>query len=724
MNIKTLLATACACAWVLAAPGYAIAQDAENETVDDQEIVVTANKRTESIQDVAISISAIKPEALQVKGASDYRDYLTGIAGVSLVDFGTGSSNVIFRGLATAPDGDGSGGTTVTYFDEIPLGGGLAAVELQPIDIARVEVLRGPQGTLYGAGALSGILRFVPNKTKLGEFSGNALATVADLKGGSGLDYQGETTVNVPLGSSIAFRATGYYERNAGFVSNLRDDTIVGGSKRYGAQASAFVELGSNTDFLIRYVYNKTKNNGQALSSFGLPPFSVDRLPQPERSDLHLVSGTFNHDFGFATLTSVTGYRRSTSQAFRDVTQYYTDDDNNPDTIPPVYALSIRNDRDSVFSQEIRLQSPDNSRFEWIIGAFYTRTRGVSDGALFDPTLLGQPTALLLPLLDNKDRDTQKAVFADIGWNISDQIRLGVGGRYAKYRVRSTDLLNPGTPDRTASDSAFTPKFSVEFRPDENKMFYAQAAKGFRNGGFNGTPKPGDCPGTYPAQFKPDSIWSYELGSKITLPNRRGTINGAVFYSDWTGIPIFQNLLGAACNPVSFFDNLGKATSKGFELEANLRPSERLTVALTASYAKTTLTDSNGRFVRQPLPSSPEWNLGADVDYKFPLSGSTNASLGAAVRTVSRYAFYLEEDYQDARGFLNLPFDTSPRGGGYVTADLRAGLELGAFDVSLFVNNVFDSQGVTTFQVFSGDGRVATAFQRARTIGVTVRAGF
>jgi iron complex outermembrane recepter protein len=714
---------------VLFSPTIVFSQITENKnnSVELEPIIVTATKRAERIQDVPLSISVVTPDALEKRGATDYRDYLTGIAGVSLSDFGTNDSNVIIRGIATAPDGDGSGGTTVTYFDEIALGGGLGATEIQPLDIERIEVLRGPQGTLYGSGSIAGTLRQIPNKPKLGKLSAEVDASIASVNKARSAEYLASAVINVPLGENVAIRAAGFYEKNPNFILNLRNDNYVGGSRRYGGQVSALGEIGDKTDILIRYVYNNGKNTGSSLSNIVFPTstfseFTVDKLDDGRAGNVNLGTLTLNHDFGSAILTAATGYIDQKSNRDQDISIFLGED-----------TLLRRQGRAKTFSQEVRLASPKGETLEWIFGGYYQSSKIAS----IAQTDFLAPTSPDAPDSNTNSSFRQFAGFAEISWKFAENWIVKGGGRYAAYKTTQIDNLS-GTPELSITDKAFTPRINLEFKPGNDQLYYIQAAKGFRPGGANDTPGPNECRGPVPDKFDPDSIWSYEGGAKIGFLNNKARLNASIFYSDWKNIPIFQLNFANAIDPAaptvpnnpdcaadSFFRNLGKAVSKGAEVELVLRPSKGLSVSFSASYTEATLKDGGGSFANgQRLPASPGWNISTDVNYDFSISDTLNASVGGAVRHLSKYQFFLNEDFASANGFLGNPFLSNPNVGGYVTVDLRAGINGDKFGINAFLNNAFNTRGVTSINAFSSSGQAEQAITRPRTIGVSTHVNF
>ncbi|MGH8759765.1 MAG: TonB-dependent receptor [Burkholderiales bacterium] len=577
---RTLASLLCAFAWTSATAQTSAAADEQTapDVSDLDAIVVTASKRSENIQDVPISVTVIDSTSLLERGASDYRDYLTSIAGVSLVDFGTNTNRVIIRGLATASDTQAGGNTAITYFDEIALGDTVVgSIEVEPLDLERIEVLRGPQGTLYGAGSIGGTLRFIPNRPDPDGFSGFANVSTAAIDEAHGVEYSGQAGVNIPLGTGAAIRIAGYHSGDPDFIRNLRDGSDVGGVRKYGAQISTLVELGADTEVVARYVYNHGRVNGATLAQLDRPGYFVDTLDESFERDTHIFTGTLTHDFSRSTLTSATGYIDQETSFEDDATNIICQ------TIicgspPPFQSLVQSTVGQSIFSQEVRLASNgEGNTLDWIVGAFYQRTKGstVNDLVTFPA---GPPTVLndLHPELE------QLAGFAELNWHFADRWTLAGGGRFADYELVSDDLLLGSRS--TAKDTTFNPKVNLEVETDGGQLYYAQASKGFRPGGVNRlSPQPGCHPQISP-HFDSDGLWSYEIGAKLGLPGNIGTLNMSAYHSDWTDIPIVINALGGTatngdlCNPIPYSENLGKAEVRGVEAELVLRPTDGLTL--------------------------------------------------------------------------------------------------------------------------------------------------
>ncbi len=700
----------------LAPGGPAFAQ----EVLD--EIIVTATKRELNLQDVPVAVSVIDASELLGQGGTNYRDYLTSVPGVALVDMGGIANRVILRSLATAADPETGSPTVVTYFDEIPVGGGLGAINIEPLDLARVEVLRGPQGTLYGAGSVGGTLRFIPNNPKPGEFQGFANASLADRDGADGQDYNVQGGVNLPLGQAAAIRVAGYYKEDAEFVTNLRTGLEVGGIEQYGGRISALVNLGERTQVVARYLYSEADTDDEGLRLFGTPgEVTTEQFDQPRERETQIATLTLTHDFGGASLTAASGYVDNSNFQLRDLTV----------AIGVPSLIDIQNEG-QIFTQELRLASTgEDNALDWLVGAYYSDS---DVEANIDLTVIAPPS---FPIVQTRTNAEQSAVFGQLDWHFAERWTLTVGGRYADYSSDLQNVLSVTTAE--SSDSTFNPSASLQYQSGQG-LYYLQAAKGFRPGAGQTFPaQPTDvcralAEATIPSEFTSDELWNYELGAKWSLGDV-GTLNAAVFYIDWEEVPILLNFFPPApCIPGVYTENVGTGEVMGAEIEMVLRPVEGLTLAGSLAYSETELVDSGGRFAfdeGRPLPASPELNASLTVSYDFPVGERWTATLGGQVQYIDSYNFYLETDFWEFCSFAcpayvgAAPGDVpQPPVGGYTQVNLNAGLASERFSVNLFVNNLFNEDEVTGLFINGATTDLLASSLRSRTIGVAVGVNF
>jgi outer membrane receptor protein involved in Fe transport len=688
---------------------------------------VTASKREEDILDAPYSISALTGDTLEKIGANEYRDYLTTVPGVALVDGGIGISNVIIRGLATTPGGSNLGGTVVTYFDEVALNGGLRAIEVEPVDIDRIEVLRGPQGTYYGAGSLGGTLRVLPKHPDLDTYSAELSGTVSSVDGADDLGTNVVGTVNLPIAAGkAALRGSLFQRDEAAYVKNLETGQKVGSGTIEGGRIALKMEPTDNLDILLQAVTQSTVADGRRVREPYENAGNAQRRRGDERddTDLTLYNANVGYDFGKVRLDSASGYYQTQYQGRQDASLF----DGNVIALagpPGLYGLSnydlYSDDHvdSEVFSQELRLTSETDSPVQWIIGAYYRHEDSVrqtvfTEGALFGPILV----------IDRTNETTQWSGFGEANIDLPGAWGLDVGLRYSDYKQDITVDSEAGNQ----SEKVWTPRVNLRFEPNEDQLYYFQISKGFRLGGFNGGPP--NLPGInipnvdqYLA-YKSDSLWNYEAGTKLVLADGRANLSGAVFYADWTEIPVFLTLAGGAYTPLV---NLGDATSKGVEAEYSVAVNENLTLSVNGSYTKTEL-QGNTQYQKQRLPASPETMLNVSMSYERPLKNGWQVYANGNANYVGPYKSTLIEEFTDnvAANELDTRFGITKdeEVGDYVLVNLRIGLSTDAWDVSAFAKNVFGEDAATLSNTFSYAGAPSESFVTPRTVGVSLKRSF
>lgn len=710
----------------------------DSEAVPD-EIVVTAQKRTQVLIDVPQSVTVVGGETLERQQATSFQDYLKLVPGLQLDQSTPGVGRLVLRGINTG----GVAATVAVYVDETQFGsssglvnGAILAGDFDTFDIARIEVLRGPQGTLYGASSLGGVLKFVTNEPKTDRIAARARGSVETTKGGD-LGYSGTAMLNLPISDTLAVRGSGYYRKIGGFVDSIGTggsdvDKNINDTRSYGGRVSALFRPSDAFSLrLSAYLQNLATDASSVVESDPDTLLTLyGRLSQsqfvPTFTDVkyRVYNGTLDYDFGFASLTSATSYS-TLDQTFRiDLTTQFS-----PLLVAalgfPANEL-LQNQQTDVrkFTQELRLASPSNDRFEWLVGGYYTREKGLIDqglvavapGTLTPLTGLPQIADVTLASLYK-----EYAGFANATVHFGERFDLTFGGRYSYNRQRAQQngagVLGGGNlPVSRSSEDVITYSVAPKFKLGRNASLYARVAKGFRPGGPNILPPaaPADTPRTYQS----DSVLSYEVGFKAETADRRLGIDVSAFYIDWKDIQLF-----AVINNFGVNANGGKAKSSGVEFTLTTRPLRGLNVSLNGAYTIAKLTDDTpaivGGFDGDRLPFNPEASVGINADYEWTLAGETTAFLGASFRGVSKQNGDFDLAYRSANG-------RQRQVRAYDVVDLRAGVDLGAFSVEAFAKNVTDSHGRTSTGGIGGfpNGALPTGVIRPRSFGVTVGAGF
>ncbi|WP_420140754.1 TonB-dependent receptor [Sphingomonas sp.] len=718
-----------------------LAQAAERAATQPGDIIVTAQKREETLIDVPQSVSVVSGDTLERQQATNFKDYLKLVPGLQLNQSTPGFGRLVLRGVNTG----GVASTVAVYQDETVFGsssglvnGGILAGDFDTFDIARIEVLRGPQGTLYGANALGGILKFVTNAPDPTKVEARVRGSVEGVDGGQA-SYMGSAVVNLPLSETLALRASGFYRDIGGFIDSIGTggsdvDKNINTSKNYGGRVSALFK--PSADFSIQlsaYLQNIDVNGSDSVDSDPATGRTLyGRLSQsqfvPEFSDIRyrVYNGVLNYDFGFASVVSSTSYS-TLKQNFRvDLTPSYG--------VIVEQALGVPNDfyqdqttRVRRFTQEVRLQSPADDVFEWLVGGYYTNEKGLIDQLLIAATPGTVTPVPGLPLLGSArapSRYREYAGFANATVHFGPRFDLTFGGRYS-HNSQWSDQASDGAlvggetilPRARSSENVFTYSVSPKFKMSDDASVYARVAKGFRPGGPNTLPP--NAPEAL-RTYDSDSLVSYELGLKAQTPDRFFSIDASVFHIDWKDIQVYGVVDNFGLN-----FNGGKAKSDGFEFTATVRPTPGLSASVNGAYTDAKLKDDTppevGGLDGDRLPYTPKFSVAANLDYEWTLATETEAYVGTSLRHVSQATATYNAGLRAENG-------RQPYVRGYEVLDLRAGVEFGRYSVEIYAKNLTNvagktslDQGVPPNLPFAAS---AAGVIRPRTIGVTVGAGF
>jgi outer membrane receptor protein involved in Fe transport len=731
-----------------------------------QEVVVTAQKREERLHDVPMGVTAITTDELQRQQLVSLQDLQSKVPGLSLTNIQPGQTRITLRGQNVG--GDGS--TVATYIDDTPFGSSNALAngfgftgDFDTWDLARVEVLRGPQGTLYGAGSEGGLLKYVTNAPDPGKFAAAAQVGGEDFAHGQSGGF-GKGMINLPIGDHAAFRLSGYYSKLPGYI----DDPSLGlkdlnHGYRDGLHAALLVDFTDNLSLRLNAFGQDLHTNGSpdtdvvgAAGTGPTPPpnqlqptigdFQQQRfIRQPSDFKYRIYSGTLDWNLGFGKLTSITSYGTTEESALIDESSVavapgvpaagtygdYATLFNQP--LPPgATAAGLAETADiniKKWTQEFRLASAANQSLEWQVGAFYTHESSTIAQTLPTFYIPGQEFSSL-PAFENLALDAlykEWAAFAQVTYHFNSQWDLAVGGRWSENKQsadQSADglLLNspPSPPTITSGDSTdtdFTYSIAPRWHVSQDTMVYGRIATGYRPGGPNVLP-PVVPPGIE-THYKADKTTNYELGTRTDLLDRRLSIDVAAFLIDWKDIQLLEFI-----SPYSFNANGGTARSKGLEWTLGLTPVTGLTFTLTGAYVDAYLTspapDAGGN-EGDSLPFAPKWSTSLDGAYTWRAFGEFNAFAGATWSYFgSRFG-----DFSSTPGATGLVPDVRPELPSYNTVNLRAGLDSGRWTFELYAKNIGDTRGITFYSNsatpnFGG----SVVYLQPRTIGAAVTARF
>jgi outer membrane receptor protein involved in Fe transport len=731
-----------------------------------QEVVVTAQKRQERVHDVPMGVTAITGDELQSQRLLDLADFVTKVPGLSVENSIPGFDRLTIRGESV----DGNGSTVATYLDDVPFGsstsfanGQFLAGNFDTWDLQRVEVLRGPQGTLYGASSEGGLFKYVTNAPQLNRFS-SAFELGAEnvAHGRTGPSYK--AMLNLPVGGIAALRLDGYYSRTPGYVYNLRlGENDVNRAHREGGRASILLQ--PNDDFSIRLTAFT-----QTLHSDGVPAVDVvgaDNTPltppanqfqtvdgtygqrtfldQPMTTKYDIFSGTIDWNLGWGTLTSVTGYQKIDQNLSIDATSSPYDYGFAPydygqlvgilgpllnPTIPPGTQFAVLDTTEAnirKYTQEMRLASSTGGPLEWQVGGFFAHESSALPQnlpSLILPTLAPSGLPPVVTAATNA-LYREWAAFGQVTYHFSPAFDVALGGRWSenKQSVKTADsgllLLLGGIPSETATGASTGTDFLYSVAPrwhvSQNTMAYARVATGYRPGGPNAPPP--TAPAGFQLIYKSDSTINYEAGIKSSQLDNRLSVDVAAFLIKWRDVQLSQAIDG-----FDFTGNGGSATSKGLEWSLGLTPVDGLNLTLTGAYVHAYLTanaPAAGGFDGDELPYVPKISNSLDAAYTWKAFADYNAFAGATWSYIGSRVIDFDVITVPVTDMpLALP---RPALGGYNTINLRAGLDNGHWSFELYCKNLADSRGLTAYGGDSAPNFGGTIeYQQPRTVGATL----
>jgi iron complex outermembrane recepter protein len=747
---------------VSSASVWAAAADTSSGTLD--EIVVTASKRDEKLKDVAMSITALGGDQLSFRQETGFLDWMAQVPGLSVQTSDPAFSRLILRGQNV-----GSVGATIaTTVDDIPFfmsgaqaDGAFFSANVDTYDLQRIEVLRGPQGTLYGAAAEGGIIKYVTNPPNLDKFEGGFSIGGETVKDGdAGGSIKGY--LNLPFwDNKAALRVSGVESILPGYIDNpqLGESDINGGAS-YSLRASLLVKptddftarVSAFEQHLLVHGADTQQVVGAAATPLSPPANQFDRIDgyvsnngigTKESNSLKYGALNLAYDFHWATLSSATSYGKFNLNFVSSLT--------NSNLAPGVsygdyfgalvYGQPIELVGDQVefvhkFNQEFRLSSdPGNTLFDhgfdWQIGGFFTHESttltqpySVRDATDVD-TVLAPPVGGAIIPGDYKETSG----FADVTYHFNKAFDLEVGGRYTSVKQWSqvntfccilygpTDTHFPQLNDK---ESAHTYSVAPRWHITDDTMLYVRYATGFRPGGPN-FPVPGF---TNPPPFTSDSTKNYEVGFRTDLFEKTVSIDVAVFYIDWKNIQIL-GIVNTPIGPVGINGNSGSATSQGVEYTFSWRPISGLTLALLGAYTNAHLTTDApglGGHSGDKLPYVPNLSTTFNVDYRWPVFANFSAYVGGS------------ETYTGTRFTAFSPINTPPvpqvvephvELPSYSTLQLRAGLDNGHYDIQIYGNNLTNKAGILDYANSGGANQTGLAsFIQPRTLGIELNVKF
>ena len=742
----------------------AFAQDVTNAPLE--EIIVTAQKREQALADIPMSISVLSGDLLQRQQADNLEDLVMLVPGLSIASGQRGVTRLTLRGTNTG----GIASTVGTYVGDVPFGSssGLANAailsgDFDTYDLARVEVLRGPQGTLYGASALGGVMKYVPNKPNTEAFEGSVQAAAEEVKDAdTGFAFNG--MLNIPIGDQFAVRATGYSRTDEGYIDSIGNNPLpafpdpvinvvegtrvedgLNATETVGGRISALFapsdRFSVNLMALMQDIDSGGPNFVDADAATLKPQHSspVQSRYQKAYSDIEyrLYGATLDWDFGGVTFQSVTGDGSLEQNLQQDaalgtallggltsLAAYLTfsfDDPGTPEIAPLLSAILPQVTSTDKFTQEFRLLSTDNDTFEWLLGAYYADEDSLINQVIYAVDSGTENLAAGFPALavaEVQSTYEELAFFANATWYISPRFELSLGARASDNdqtvrQVTSGPLAGASDVSGKSSESPVTWSVSPRWELNDNSSIYARIATGFRPGGPNAIPPA--APSDFPSSYDSDSLTSYEAGYKHSAADGKFSVDVTAYFLDWEDIQVTSSFSGFTANA-----NAGKAASKGIEFTTMFVPTDGLTFSFNAAYTDAYLTEDApdlGAEDGDPLSYVPEWNFGLLTDYEWQTKGGSLAYVGGSLGYTGERPAGLGN--RDSDGNIR-EIDS------YTTLNLRAGLQLENWYVELYGKNLTDEAGINNIDSADEDytGRVGLGYIRPRTYGVMIGVNF
>lgn len=787
---------------VAGVPFKALAQDQDEQGgIVIEEMIVTARKRTQSLQDVAVAVQAFDAESLREKGLRDFDDYVRELTSVSFGTSSPGATTIAFRGALSQPTGFDTPSSSILYLDEIPITRDGQNPDVRLVDIERLEALSGPQPTIYGAGSQSGTLKIVTNKPNTQEFGGWVEAGVSETKDGEA-SYSLSAALNVPIvQDKLAVRLVGFYDNEGGFIDNVlgttsfysensgdRDNAAfveddINNYKVGGARATVLYEPNENWAITAGFIY-------QTATLDGLFDFNPDagRLntvkfkDEKREDDWYNAALTIEGDLGFADITIAGGYHSRNIDYDVDSTAYMTAYRDNGLAINAYYLGSASfngncqvsyydynfcfvnyNDfganptgqiqldqRVRSFVQEVRLTSKadSDSKFSWLVGAFYERTNNDWDyisqvddfaanggeGTVFSYYGVA-PTNVWFDQGFSRDRtfngepggnfngyrgDIESiALFGEVTYDVTDQLSVSVGGRWfnTDFRIQTAERfidVDSGPFDETLNTKDFNAEAKVMYKPTDDLLFYFTFSQGARIGGVNILRTP-LAQAAAPDSFGSDVLNNYEAGFKSTWLNGALIANVTAFMMNWEDFQLQTALPGAGAVVV----NAGNASIDGIEGQFAYTPLQGLELTGAFTYIRARLDDdlfvgpNNTQAGRagEELPATPSWALSGGIQYTTPLEWLDEME-----------AYFRFDVSHTGRSVNGLEASVALFGAGttlveeqpaYQIGDLTIGTRVpGDWDIALSINNVWDENAITYIWPRFSDGRAFTVRPR------------
>jgi iron complex outermembrane receptor protein len=769
----------------------------EKKAKVSEEMVVTARKREETVQDVPISVAAPTESQLRDRGAETLEDVSANVAGFTVQNLGPGQSQVAMRGVSAGQivrDQPGVKEQVGVYLDESVISLSLFTPDIDLFDMSRIEVLRGPQGTLFGSGSLSGTVRYISNQPKLGVSETIGELNASTISGGSA-GGSVKVAVNAPLSPTTAMRFAGYYTKYGGYIDavqpNFSVKKDVNSGSRTGARLAFLFKPDDNLTITPRILYQKVDMDGwNRIDAFNIlaNPYTTTRPPvtlgdhrqftqikEPFTDKFLLGDVNLSYNLGGGrTLTSITSYSDRNVLVVRDATALTASiTGGSIGKGPAVYTLNAPLDdatKAKGFTQEVRLSGATN-KVQWVTGAFYSHTdrkygqsllvSGFEDLAKIGSTQGSFGAAKdVLFFSKLKYKFKQIALFGEGTYPVTDKLDVSGGLRFYDFKEDRTQTFDgifadPGTTVGSTKAHGIAPRVMASYKLNADTRLNAQISKGFRLGGINDPLNAPLCTPTDLVTFgghgnwKDETLWNYEVGSKSKIMGGRGSFNASAFYADIHDLQ--ATVTAGSCSSRVVF-NVPKSKSEGIEAEFEVAPTDAFDFAISASHTKSvlqsTLTSTDKAGVvsvvagiqkGNRLPTVPEFQMTAAATLHWHSTGSWAGYTTGVYQHVGD-RFTQIGDQAAGFGTVNLnsfgkngigapftqnTFTFNPKLPAYDIVNLRVGVLINKWDTALFVNNLTNETAFLALDQERGTrARVGYLTNQPRTIGISTRVNF
>ncbi len=710
--------------------------DAPEETFGET-VTVTARKREESLQEVPFSVAAPTEEILRERGVDSLEGVSANVAGFSIQNLGPGQSQIAMRGVSAGQivrDQPGVKEQVGVYLDESVISLSLFTPDIDLFDMNRVEVLRGPQGTLFGAGSLSGTVRYISNQPELGVSESFGEFSISSIDGGDAGGHA-KVAVNVPLGESSAMRVAAYYTSTGGYIDAVQPglgvNNDVNSGERIGVRWAFKFEPNERLSITPRVTYQEVTSDGwNRIDAFNIlgNPFTTTRpavnlgerqqftqFEEPFSDEFLLADLNINYDFGNVVLTSVTSYTDRDVLVVRDATALTASITGGSIGLPAnIFNLDAPLDDATtaqVLTQELRL-SGSKDRLDWVGGIFYSNTErdygqsllvGGFEAASGIPTAgtfgAGRDVLFFSDLAYELD---QLAIFGEVTYAVNDRLDLTAGLRWYDFEEDRTQTFDgifaaPGTTLGSTSTDGIAPRLIASYAVNDKTQLNAQISKGIRLGGINDPLNVPLCTPQDLATFggrdgwDDEELWNYEVGAKSTVMGGRGTFNVAGFYMDISDLQ--ATVTAGSCSSRVVF-NVPKARSQGLEVEYAAQLTHHFDFAVSASYTDSELrstltsTDAAGNVTvvsgiesGNRLPTVPQFQAFGAATYRWEMQGGWG---GYLVGTYQHVGSRFTQIGDQAAGFGSvnlLGFAPNNIGGPFTSNNFTFNPELPSYDI-------------------------------------------